>query len=412
MRPSRPALKLHMTTSTDPKDEETPLWHYVSISDYSPPSASAKVISENWLATLRARLLPKREVEEDIFEEREDLKTLPQAQLDQIAPAPRWEEAAEALDARLQGWLANNDEAHLSPMFLIGAPSSGHAAILGTWAAQHGWQRIEAPTVEAVLAGNTEWLSAQIEEGRPWVFPNLERAYLRHANGLGVIRHFFAQLYAGNLGRGLVGCDSWAWAYLKNVWPDRLSAALAVSPFDEARLSRYLEQPAGAQPCRFRQSDNGKYVLSSPTTNDDDKAAQQSDFLERLTVYSRGILGVAWSLWRESLRIEPEGDITEETPGQTVWVAPWSELKRASLPGSAGRDHAFVLHALLLHNGLDIDALQRVLPLAPGDITEILYLLQSVKLLERQEGVWRVTPQGYPAVRQFLSDNSYPTDRF
>jgi hypothetical protein len=404
-----------MVTPTERTDEKALLWEYVSLLDYAPPSASAKVISETWFAALHARLLPERQPEEDIFEEREDLKTLPQAQLEQVAPAPAWGAAAEALDARLQGWLANN-ETHLSPMFLIGAPFSGHAATLAAWAAQHGWRCIESPSVEAVLAGDSEWLSAQFGDGQPWVLPNLEKAYLRHADGLGVIRRFFAQLYAGKLGRGLVGCDSWGWAFLKNVWPDRLSAALALAPFDAAHLTRYLQHTtdtAGGQPpCQFRQSNNGKYVLPPPKANDNGDAPQQSDFLERLAVYSRGILGVAWAIWRESLRIEPEGDVAEETPGRTVWVAPWGEIKLPSIPGSAGHNHAFALHALLLHNGLDADTLQRVLPLAPGDVIEILYLLQSVKLLEQHEGVWRVTPQGYPAVRQFLADNGYPTDKF
>jgi hypothetical protein len=403
-----------MTTPTEEDAEKTPLWEFVPFSEYSSPSASAKVISENWFATLRARLLPERQPAEDIFEEREDLKTLPQAQLAQLAPPPRWDDAASALSKRLEGWLANN-ETHQAPMFLIGAPYSGHAKLLAAWATQQGWRQIEAPSVDAVLAGDTTWLSAQVANGEPWVFPTLERAFLRHTDGLTIIRAFFAQLYAGKLGRAIVGCDSWAWAFLKSVWPDRLFAALALAPFDEERLAHYLQQTiaaAGGQSCQFRQSNNGKYVLTPPSPKPNGETVQQSDFLARLAVYSRGILGVASAIWRESLRIEPEGEVAEEAPGQTVWVAPWGERRLPSLPGNAGRDHAFVLHALLLHGGLTADTLHRVVPLAPGDVTETLYLLHNARLLEQNEDVWRVTAQGYPVVRQFLSDNSYPIDRF
>lgn len=41
---------------------------------------------------------------------------------------------------------------------------------------------------------------------------------MRHAGGLTLVRRLLERAVSGQLGRGLIGCDSWAWAYLQKVW--------------------------------------------------------------------------------------------------------------------------------------------------------------------------------------------------
>jgi len=396
------------------------IWEYVPLAEYTPPTPSVKAISENWFAELRRRFGAGK-AQAEPFEERESLKALPAWQLQRIAPAPAWRAAAQALDVRLEHWLADRQSQHI-PLLFIGPPYSGHVEILQLWAELHDWRVIEPPASEEVFAGDLSWLSDQIVDDQPWVFPHLERTYLRHTEGLGLIRRFFDQVYAGNLGCGLIGCDSWGWTFLRRFWPEHLSNTLALRAFDEKLLSHYLQALASGgedQHLLFRQSDNGKYVFPPPEDVAVNGSVHHSDYMQRLAVHSRGILGIAWTIWHNSLRIEPDEEIAEEAqaeavdlPGKTVWVAPWSQIKHPVMPPGAIRHQAFVLHALLLHSGLTGEQLAQVTPLTADEVTEMIYLLQNARVLAESAGFWRVTAQGYPVARQFLVDNGYPVDEF
>ena len=139
-----------------------------------------------------------------------------------------------------------------------------------------------------------------------------------------------------------------------------------------------------------------------------------------LAAHSRGNLGVAWAIWRASLRTEPDDEevaaaADEEAPRsrqQTVWVSAWEKLQHPEPPPQSGRDEAFVLHALLLHNGLSLEALQHCLPLAPNHVVETLLRLEEVGMVDPHDAVWQVTALGYPAARQFLQASGYLTDAF
>jgi hypothetical protein len=73
--------------------------------------------------------------------------------------------------------------------------------------------------------------------------PNLEKCYLRHPSGLNTVRHFFTELRSGGLGRGIIGCDSWAWFYLKHVIGGGLPDAL---------VQRVMPWVAKRAPARYR----------------------------------------------------------------------------------------------------------------------------------------------------------------
>ena len=64
----------------------------------------------------------------------------------------------------------------------------------------------------------------------------------------------------------------------------------------------------------------------------------------------------------------------------------------------------------MLHGGLWERLVQEILPFAPMESLEFLYLLEAAGLVELDQGFWRVTPAGYPAVRQELQSEGYLTD--
>ena len=73
---------------------------------------------------------------------------------------------------------------------------------------------------------------------------------------------------------------------------------------------------------------------------------------------------------------------------------------------------AFLLHALLLHRGLDTEALGALLPIPGARVHSHLLRLQALELLTRDGTRWQVAPLAYPTVREFLRSRSYLTDDF
>ena len=73
---------------------------------------------------------------------------------------------------------------------------------------------------------------------------------------------------------------------------------------------------------------------------------------------------------------------------------------------------AFLLHALLLHRGLDAEALGALLPIPDARMHSHLLRLRALTLLEHDGARWQVAPLAYPTVREFLRSRSYLTDGF
>jgi hypothetical protein len=280
---------------------------------------------------------------------------------------------------------------------------------------------IEPPAPEQILTQDESWFSDWSDNERTWVLPSLERCYLRHADGLTVARRFFERALSGKLGSGLVGCDSWAWSFFKKVWSVPQPAVLALQAFDSERLKAYLGELAVSstlRPLRFRESDNGRDILSTSGV-ENIAVSETSPFLKQLAAHSRGILGVAWMYWRNSLcaapnetpESDPQAPKAEHSLAQnTIWLR--TGLKELEIPLGPNQEIAFVLHCLLLHNGLPVDILVELLPLSREVVITTLNLLASASLVEAQNNAWRVSALGYPVVRQFLKSNGYMVDLF
>jgi hypothetical protein len=396
-----------------------PLWECVPISDYHLPVAPVTQSLRERFAAIQRLFRSGKPEQETPFKANDQLWALRQRQLKHIAPVPQWRNSAEALDIGLKDWLGREKPGH-PVIVMVGPPHSGYTEILTAWTKRHRWPVLIPPSARQVLAGDDAWLSEQIKGGSHWVFPALERAYLRHAEGLSLIRRFLARAYTGNLGRGIIGCDSWAWAYLRHVWPARPPITLTLQACGKVRLADHFQRladPSGDRQLLFRQSDNGRHVLPPPGA--EEASGETSNFLQFLAAHSRGIFGIAWAYWRASLRTEPDEKKAEETDieegkrlHQTVWVIPWSQLTPLELPSGAGRNEAFVLHTLLLHNGLPLEILQKLLPLSPNHVMETLFRLVESCLVVQDDTTWQVTAQAYPAVRQFLQAGGYLVDQF
>lgn len=96
----------------------------------------------------------------------------------------------------------------------------------------------------------------------------------------------------------------------------------------------------------------------------------------------------------------------------TIWVLPWNKLDHPVLPSPISPESSILLHNLLLHNGLSQRVLAEILPLPPNVITRTALVLKNARLIEEDQGLWKVSPAGYPIVRQYLNGEGYLTDQF
>jgi hypothetical protein len=357
-----------------------------------------------------------------------DWRVAPADLLEEVAPSPRWEELVTALQTALEAWLTA--ETSMSPVqVIVGAPYSGISQGLSTWARRHGYHRIDAPTPEQILAGADDWFATlESRIGPPFVLPHLGRHYLRHTAGLSFLRRLLDWL--GSVARrGLIACDSWAWAYLsKALQIDALfPSPLTLEAIDHERLQRWLlalAKDSRAGPWVFRHTDSGRFVLPPPDAKPTQphavlpsSSADVSDFVAHVAAYSHGIPGVAWAVWRHSLRLAPdEGDgtqaqqLADDDPRRTLWVKPWSQLNLPSVPASMPPQESFVLHTVLLHETLAADILPHLLPLSSSEVLRSVHRLRAVGLLEAVHGRWRVPALVYPMVRSRLKSDGYVVD--
>ena len=400
------------------------LWDYVRIDEYQLPADTLTHALKGGVAGLWQRLRDHKAQAGTVSQVAEDLHPLPQSLLDRVAPAPDWRLAASSLSATLTTWLDQPAPA-LPALFIVGPPHNYNAHVLNLVAEAEGWTVLTPPTIDQLLSQDPSWLSPLRDIEGVWVLPALERCYLRHPRGLSLVRQLFAELYQGIPGRGVIGCDSWAWAYLDHVVPSMRPVALsaqALQAKDMAHWFYWLADQAGGGQYVFRQSNSGDYVLSPLQTDPDNTGDDvvSSPFLKHLAAYSRGIAGLAWELWRKRLRSAPENELAEaaenglDSEGDaTIWVLPWDEDEDPSPPDDeAHPEHILVLHGLLLHNGLTSEMLSHVLTLAPNSTTQALLELQDAGLIECWDTLWRISAVGYPSVRRWLSNAGYLCDDF
>ena len=388
-----------------------------AMDDYCPPADSTPAaLRRQW--RLLARLFSRQDPHDTLAQPEATLSSLPPAQLDRLAPPLRWEGAARAFD-QIYASKAGSAPTPGVIGILVGQPFCGHADILAHWARGRSVRLLEPPTAQEILAADVQWLTRCCDSGPGlWALPALERCYLRNANGLALVRGFLDLAFSGALGPGVIGCDSWAWAYLQRIcaWP--ATPVLTLQAFDGAALTTLLLQPQAqpTQAVRFLSAHSGTSLLPEPEDGEEDAAAPVSPELRQLAARCRGNLGVAWHFWRERLRTatEPQKAQTGDDappPTDAVWVAP--ELEPRAPASDAGDETALVLHALLLHNGLEAPLLATLLPIAAAHLNLQLLHLHALGLVERQDADrWQVTPLAYPGVRAFLRARGYLTDSF
>ncbi|WP_139839803.1 hypothetical protein [Oceanibacterium hippocampi] len=402
--------------SEAPETDPAELWRFVPLGDYARPERPTASATAHAWSSLKSTFRMSDGDENAPTEREKSLRALAEVRLEHLVRPFDWTEVSTGLDTALTERAAPARTSSAS--FVIGQPHCGHAGIVEAWASRHGAQVIDPPSHEEILAGDPGWRPSWPEAGQLWAIPRLEHCFLRHANGLVLVRRLLEDVACGRAGRGLIGCDSWAWAFLRHVWPIPQPEALTLEAFDGTRLARLfslLAAPEGGRQLSFRHARTGRETLAVPAADN-----HTSDELIRLAAHCRGNPGTARSYWRARLRAEPETearsedsetsrpDGTDDSATVVVWVS--ADLPEPSL--KLDEDTILFLHALLLHNGLTVEALNEVLPMPLFRSNAIAERLRSLDLLERRQGRWIVSALGYTLTREWLRTRDFLIDDF
>ncbi len=409
------------------------LWSYIPLDQFRRPEEPAREAARERLKAFWQRLRRGSIISGPVSVQAE-LRSASVRLLDRVAPVPRWGAAERALESALAGW-KDQDRPDRTVQVVSGPPGTGTSHVVRRWAERNGFRLVGPPSYREIIAGSEEWLR-QLEGEDPVALPNLECFYLRHYNGIEGMRKLLDRLCCTTR-RYLIGCSSWAWAYLDRTvqFGALLPRPLVLAPFDGARLHHWLHVLAasgGGGNLVFRLSDDGSLALSpvesraaasgepaEAAETDMKPGARSAPFLQKLAARSRGNPLVAWAIWRQSLNIGTDEEVEEAAQeaaaadrGRTLWIQPWQDLRLPALPPGSGAPELLLLHALLLHDGLPADILDRLLPFSQGEIMQRLYRLRTEGLLKLEDGLWRVTLLGYPAVRTALAEEDHLVDSF
>ncbi|OHY79102.1 hypothetical protein BCA33_04560 [Marinobacter sp. AC-23] len=376
---------------------------------------------------------------EEPFESMDELPELSAAQQRRLAPEPDYSHQAEAIacgleQARSEGSLSRD------VVCLVAPPFSGVQQALTRFSecGQSGsnesgkvWNIISPP--DALLFDDqeaSEWWDKQ-DLSRPWIIPELADFWLRRLSGLALVKELFRRIASGDMGAGIVGCSSWCWRYWGHYLESAQMSPWSPAPMDADRLGvwfTYLASGSGKSSVIARMTGDGLYVLPLPETDEAENSKSQkktkySNFLRDLAATSRGNPGVALAIWQRSLRARPDDDTKLDEAGDQsdtqsrsadCWVVPLGRLSLPSMPQSKESATGFVLHGLLLHNGLDTASLAVVTGVSAHELSLVLSRLKRAELVIQDSpgSDWQVTAIGYPTVRRHLQSWGFPLDQF
>ncbi|WP_417538648.1 hypothetical protein [Marinobacter sp.] len=374
---------------------------------------------------------------EDPFESMDDLPELSGIQKKRLAPEPDYGRQAEAIASGVQQ-ARSEGSLNREVVCLVAPPFSGLQQSLARFEelAEPGlldgsgekWRIIGPPDTLSFSAKEAcDWWDEQ-DLSTPWVITELADFWLRSLSGLVLVKELFRRIAIGETGAGILGCSSWCWRYWGQYLENAQMSPWTPAPMDAERLGvwfTYLASGKGRSEIVARMTGDGLYVLplAEKDKTKSNKKRKYSSFLRDLAATSRGNPGVALAIWQRSLRAKPDDEAKldeadEKTEKQSraadCWVVPLGKLSLPSMPQSKESVTGFILHGLLLHNGLDMSSLELVTGVSTYELSLVLSRLKRAELAacDETDGRWQVTAIGYPTVRRHLQGWGFPLDQF
>lgn len=396
--------------------EDRALWEFVPLSAYAVPVLSVGSAVARGVTAFRNFFRRPADRDETPVKEEADLHhPSPRRMSTLVRPLP-WDDATRALSVALDDWPGTTEPGRAC--MVVGQPFAGHAELLTLFARLRGATLVPAPSMDQIFDTDSDWFAAWPRAGTPWVLPCLEACFLRHVRGLGLVRQLLSLVAEGGLGPGVLGCDSWSWAYLRRVAPVSCRE-LTLQAFDAQRLRclfAAMVAPRAAGSVHFCNAANGRDIFSVPS----EQKTPPEEFFQ-LAAYCRGNVALAAHTWRGRLRSEPDsdgaardGEVSGASDGQTpedrVWVTDMPP--DPVLPTGDGEETRLALHAALIHGGMRQDLVAELLPWATWKSAALLHRLERAGLMRNEGNRWLVRESAYAAVRRLLRSHGYLVDDF
>jgi hypothetical protein len=188
-----------------------------------------------------------------------------------------------------------------------------------------------------------------------------------------------------------------------------LGEPLVLAPFDGSGLDHWLGAPFRSGEFVCMRSGSREEIFSSKTQEGSDRHS----LLDQLASAARGNPGVALAIWRRSLRAEDlragKNERTATERDRSWWAAPPEEAER-ELPNESDDLDRFVLHASLLHGGLERELLTEGLPFPRDEVAQRLDRLISARILLEGITGLMVSEAAYIPVRRSLATRGFLVD--
>lgn len=389
-------------------NEAPSLWKVVELTDFTTPERTqASQWRRSWQTA--TRWLVGREAAEHKAKQESELRTLPEVRLAHLVPNVDWAPGAIEFAHVLHQQGLEEEPV----VFFVTPPYGGHSAVVNYWAKQQGVSCLATPTYQELSEGKLGWI-ARCENQPSWALPELERYFLRHTQGLQGVRELLERALSGRMGRGVIGCDSWTYAYLQQAIGLDGTPAFTLQAVEGKQLAHYFANLAdgGSCPTVYSTRTGNPILANDSDGNAENERKTVHKELQRLAAHCRGHLGIAWHYWRERLREPAESGESaqsqDDAQSQELWLL--DALAEAELPAETGDLATLLLHTLLIHGGLEDQALGDVLPFSHHEVLNARLSLARRGLLSCQAGRWQVSPLSYASVRQLLESRNYLVD--
>lgn len=377
---------------------ETETSAFIPLKDYSAPAMPTQDSVRRWYSSFLRNL---QSLQKD-DKKQSSLKEASKDVIDDAVQRPAYGSTVDDLNAEYLDWF-NADDKNSERVRLLVLPPCDCSNVIRVWAEKQSLNVLEAPSREAILQGFDE---ETIDSNRdaPIVIPRLEDFFVRHHNGLHLIRSMLANINRANQ-QILIGCNAWAWHFLQAaIFADKiLPAPHTLKPYDANRLKHWLRSMVEDD------SDSELKLKFYGRYNQDDDADTPSKFYFQLAALSRGAPWIAWAMLRARLELEPDdAELSHRQRQQAedvtnLWISPTMERSIPHQLRSAGQ---LVLHSLLIHGPMTMDELQITLP-SISDFN-VVHGLQRLGLLEFDQQKFRCAAAMYHTIRSELSTAGFP----
>lgn len=294
----------------------------------------------------------------------------------------------ECLDQTYGAWISDETARPQARVF-VHAPVDH--SVLQDWASKRGY----------LVLNDIEDLQTNAS-AKVIVIPQLDAHLLRHEDALVKIRDTL-KLIANADTKIIVGCNSWAWRYLRAVTslnlvfdrPDTIPA------FDANALAALLK-PVIAQnrdPAKFMSADTDKPIFQC-----DDDGALNDPFFAKLAKRSLGLPWVAIEMF--FCDTVSASDEEQNTVDDRVW------LRLSAPPTLPSKDNSVLcmaLQNLLIHGPSSTETLAEICPKNAPDY--LWTVLERFGFIETTNKITHISTYHYPAIRSALSTAGLNLDK-